>query len=124
MNSNRVKSYSKQRKGLDFSDEKIDNNTQMASDCIPLKHLKTETEVETFKLSNSGVEHALNSFDKGPSLLLKEQGLKDVFESILQDEIANSLRPNSFTPEKDIMQMRNFYLERVAEILRDQVVEE
>lgn len=40
---------------------------------------------------------------------------------MLQDEIAQSLRPNQFTPEGDIQQMRKFYLERVAEIVKNRV---
>lgn len=32
------------------------------------------------------------------------------------------MRPNSYTPENDVQQMREFYLERVSEIVKDQVV--
>ena len=80
---------------------------------------------ETFKLSNS--LNGLNTYMTSPkkeAVVLNEDGLKQVFENVLQDEIANSLRPNSFTPENDIMQMRQFYLERVAEIIREQAIEE
>lgn len=43
----------------------------------------------------------------------------NLYERIIEDEIAQSLKPNGFTPAPDIQQMREFYLERVTEIIKD-----
>ena len=32
------------------------------------------------------------------------------------------MRPNSYTPASDVQQMREFYLERVSEIIKDEVI--
>ena len=48
--------------------------------------------------------------------MLKTQ-LQSVFEKIVQDEIAQTLKPNEYTPENDILEMRKFYLDRVSEIV-------
>jgi hypothetical protein len=50
---------------------------------------------DTLKFSPQSYEKV----DNKPKMLLTEQGLKDIFESVMQDEISQSLRPNSFTPE-------------------------
>lgn len=50
--------------------------------------------------------------------------ISTLYERILQDEIAQSLRPNGFTPEQDVQQMRQFYFDRVAEIVKDQIIGE
>jgi len=47
-----------------------------------------------------------------------------LYERILQDEIAQSLRPNAFTPAGDVQQMRQFYFDRVTEIVKDKVIAE
>ena len=112
--------YHSKHNGLDFSKDIEENKLNFVDDQSP-KHLPKVS--ETFKLSNS----AINYYSASPrkeAVVLNEEALKQVFENVLQDEIANSLRPNSFTPENDIMQMRQFYLERVAEIIRDQAIEE
>ena len=63
--------------------------------------------------------HELNQGSTGgPGL----QGLLvQLYEKIMADEIAQSLRPNQYTPDHDVEQMRKFYLERVAEIMKDSV---
>lgn len=79
-----------------------------------------------FAQSNKLKEELLGSFGVGggikkagqPEFNL-EKCLANLYERIIEDEIAQSLKPNGFTPAPDIQQMREFYLERVTEIIKD-----
>jgi hypothetical protein len=46
-----------------------------------------------------------------------QNNVKNIFEKVLQDEIGQSLRPNEFTSEADVNQMRRYYLDRASEIV-------
>ena len=78
-----------------------------------------------FSHSNQIKQELLGSFGvsgikkQGKSDFNLEKCLITLYERILEDEIAQSLKPNGYTPTPDIQQMREFYLERVTEIIKD-----
>ena len=51
-----------------------------------------------------------------------EEAVDLLFAKVVKDEIVQQLKPNSFIPDQDLRQMRQFYLERVAEVLGEELV--
>lgn len=43
--------------------------------------------------------------------------LETIFQKVAADEIGQTLRPNSMTPDSDILEMRKYYFERISEIV-------